>query len=226
MNRRVEALLSGVVTVCAIAVAVTVVYRQLATGPPHPVAREPTYVDRWDQLRGGGTKLGRASAPLQIVEFGDFECPYCRVFHDVVQDIMAGSPDLVALTYYHYPLSRHRYAEAAARAAECAAAQGRFADMAGELLAGQDSLGLRSWTSYARLAGVPDTVRLALCMEDSSTKGRIEAHRALAAQLAVGGTPTVIINGWRWAVPPTAGELRHIAREVEAGRSPFPRRRE
>ncbi|KPJ88078.1 MAG: hypothetical protein AMS18_13800 [Gemmatimonas sp. SG8_17] len=163
--------------------------------------------------------------PMRIVEFGDFQCPFCQNFHFAVEELMDELTDQVSLVYYDYPLDGHPFAVAAALAARCARADGRFEEMATELFAKQDSIGLRSWLSYARSAGISDTAGFRSCMQDSVSQAGVDADHALGTELGVMGTPTVIINGWRFNMPPSVDSLKHYAREIVDGRSPFVARR-
>ena len=226
MNARLEAALSSLVTICAIVVAGTFVYQQVTAPRVSAVeAQPPTRVPDWNGLLQGGLRVGPRSAPVQIVEFGDFQCPFCRVFHSAVEQLMVELPDRVSLVYYQYPLPMHRHAEAAARASVCAAKELRFAEMAHELFAKQDSIGVTPWTAFAQSAGILDAAGFLSCMASDSSQARVDADRTLATSLSVRGTPTVVIDGWRFPLPPTLDTLRRVAHEVVAGRSPFPRRR-
>ncbi len=219
MTSRVEDTLSILVTVCAVTVAGTVVWKS-STGSVSESPGRPEYVEAWDQLLDSGRRLGPASAPVQIVEFGDFQCPFCRTFHQAVLNVMDKLPGQISLVYFHLPLSIHPHAVPAARAAECAAAEELFEPMAAELLAKQDSMGMKSWASFARSVGIAHTMSFLRCTEDPLTITQIEHHRVLAAELGIKATPTVMINGWRFQAPPT-DSLALIAKEIINGRSKF-----
>ena len=224
MKPRLENALSFVVAACAVAVAGVYVYAQaFAPNPDEFRNPKPTFVDNWKTLHEGGLRIGRQSAPVQIVEFGDFECPFCKTFHGDIERIIGEFDGQVALVYYHFPLPTHPHAEAAARAATCAADQDRFAEMARALYAHQDSLGEIPWGRYASAAGVGDSSSFATCMSLETTVERVSRDKAVGTQLAVKATPTLIVNGWRFAMPPLPDTLRYIVREVIAGRSPFPK---
>lgn len=223
MPPALERVLSITVAVCAVVVAGTVVHQHFIAPKASP-ARRPTYVAGWEELRQRGLRIGTLDARVQIVEFGDFQCPFCREFHLGVEQLIAEFPGEVALVYYHFPLPNHAQAERAARAATCGADQGRFGQIAREMFSGQSALGTRSWASYAHGAGIVDTVGFVRCMESESTLTRIRADMVLASRLSVTATPTVIVNGWRFPSPPSADSLRSIARSFRAGRSPFSRR--
>lgn len=225
MSARLERVSNLVVTVCALLVAAVFVRRQLfAPAPTRAAPRPPTYVENWTALATGGSRVGPAGAAVQIVEFGDFQCPFCKRFHESVLAIMSDAPGVTSLAYRHFPLPYHEYAVPAARAAECAGEQGRFEEMATALLAFQDSIGIRPWAAFADAAGVGNRARFTTCLEDGSTDQRLAADRDAASQLGVNGTPTVLINGWRLPAGPSLDSLRWLVGEFAAGRVPFRRR--
>lgn len=225
MNRRLETFLSILLTICTVSVAATYVYQQVSR-PSSSVDPALTYIESWDRLLEGGSRVGPSSATFQIVEFGDFQCPFCRKFHFAVEELMRELAGKVSLVYYHFPLDEiHPHAVTSAQAAGCAAKDGRFAEMASQLFQKQDSIGLKPWSQYAQSAGILDTVGFKLCLQSRASEAKVYADRALGVELDVMGTPTVIINGWRFRSPPTGDSLKHYAHEVVNGRSPFPRRR-
>jgi protein-disulfide isomerase len=80
----------------------------------------------------------------------------------------------------------------------------------------QDSLGLKSWNSYAVEAGVSDTAAFARCTAEASSRGPIDDGLALGNELAVRATPTIIVNGWRFEHPPIADSLPKIIAKLSA----------
>src|SRR5258708_29974591 len=92
-------------------------------------------VSAHDHLRGPG------SAAISLVEYGDFECPYCRAAEPIVAGLMAALGDQLSVTFRHFPLSQvHPHARHAAEVAEAAASQGKFWEMHDTLFARQDAL--------------------------------------------------------------------------------------
>ena len=88
--------------------------------------------------------LGPATAPVTLIEYGDYECPYCRAAQPILKQIKEIMGDDLRLAYRHFPLSQiHPHAYQAAEAAEAAGAQGRFWEMHDLLFANQDRLGSR-----------------------------------------------------------------------------------
>lgn len=158
--------------------------------------------DDWQSWMDRGNLIGSADADVTLIEFGDFECPACRALARVLKDVVASSDGKVAVLYRHMPLESHRFSEPAALAAECAAREGRFEAMHDTLFVSQKSFGLVPWTELALSAGVEDTTAFRDCMKDNSALAVISEDRAAAARLGVNGTPTVLVNGVRFAGVP------------------------
>lgn len=224
MRSRFELAVSTLIAIAAVSVSAAALHREFfarsANAHPPEQGGPPTYLSAWRAFPSAGVTVGDSLAPVKIVEFADLECPFCRVFHERVERIRREFGDKVALVYIHYPLPNHRFARPAARAMECAASQGRFAEFQTAVFAKQDSLGLRSWAAYATDAQVTDRERFAQCAADTSTVARIEAGVALGAQIHVRGTPTVIVNGWRFPTPPDESVLSETIRALLAGKPP------
>ena len=223
MNPRLEAALSSILTLCAIAIASVVVYRQL-TPPGGAVSSQvPVEVENWSILTEGARWIGSADAAVRLVEFGDFQCPFCRVLHNEFEKVAAEYPGQVALAFQHYPLPMHADAEAAAFAADCAERQSAFPEFVNALYSYQDSIGKKSWSWFALQAGVPALATFELCINTDTSRARFDSVKSRSKTLSIQGTPTVVINGWRLPQPPNADTLRRIARDVLAGRSPYAR---
>jgi protein-disulfide isomerase len=109
--------------------------------PPTAGQQPPTLskVDDWTTFASRGELIGRRDAPVLIVEWGDFQCPFCRLAFFAIDSIMKGHPGEVALLYRHYP--NHAFAHAAARAGICADRQGAFSAMYEELFKSQEQIG-------------------------------------------------------------------------------------
>jgi protein-disulfide isomerase len=227
MRPGAENALSWALTAAALAIAVVAVRREFFSGStvaPQPrilaakgeVAREP----HWQQLVDQGIRTGDADAPIHLVEFLDLECPACRGFHlRTLREARETYGPQLAVTFVHTPLPRHRFARLAAHAAECAGQQSRFYDFVDAIFARHDSLGLKPWTSYAADAGVADVTRFAACLT-TAPAARIDSGFALAERFGITGTPTVLVNGWRFPAPPTMPELSRVIDDLLAGREP------
>ena len=139
---------------------------------------------------------GPARAPVTIVEYGDFECPYCGQAEPVVRELLAGHGD-VRYVWRHLPLNDvHPHAQLAAEAAEAAADQGAFWDMHDLLLRHQDRLQARDLVRYATDLRL-DTDRFSDHLRKHAGAARIAEDVDSADLSGVSGTPTFFINGHR-----------------------------
>jgi protein-disulfide isomerase len=164
--------------------------------------------------------MGPVQAPVQLLEFADFECPYCANLHKDVKALRVRYPFQVALTFVHFPLPMHRFAVPAAKVAECAGDQGRFEPIYDLLFEQQDKFGLKPWSEFASEAGITDNAAFETCVKRTEPILRVTEGKALGSQLDVQGTPTVVINGWKLGRPPTLDELDRMVKAIFAGKSP------
>lgn len=224
MSGRLERAATSLLTVAALCVAAAAVRREFfaprTSGSAIPEG-PPEFVAGWEQIVDNGHLIGDARAPIKLIEFGDFECPFCKRYQPRLASTLQRFSPKVAAVYVHLPLRNHRFAMPSARASECAAEQQRFGEMADALYSAQDSLGLKPWTAIARTAGVTDTGRFALCLSRPTAFPRIDSGLAIAARLGVRGTPTIIVNGWRFPVAPTDAEMDRVISALLDGKKPF-----
>ncbi len=222
MTDRHDKVLSVTLTLTAVVLAGTAVYRTFSRPQP-PAGFEPAapeYVKNWRELLPAGIRMGNKNASISIIEFSDFECPFCKRFASTLKDLRAARHDDVAIIFIHYPLDSHRFARLAARVAECAAGQGLFPRMQDLLFEKQDSLGLIPWTRLAVDVGIHDTSSFSRCAADSRVLPRVEVGLEAGRRINVRGTPTVLVNGWRLYGTPTLEQLLKVIQDIEAGRSP------
>lgn len=216
-----------VVSTSAVAVAAAAVHREFfdsRTNATGSAARRSVYMKDWRMLLPVSRRVGDSIAPVTILELTDLQCPFCKQFNRTVHKVLARYPNSVAYAFVHRPLPMHRYAEPAARAAECAASFGRFTEAVDALFEKQDSLGAKSWGSYALEAGVHDTTAFARCMASSVALGPsalVHASSTLADSLDIRATPTIILNGWRYGYVPSDTELSRAIGDLLAGRRPY-----
>jgi Na+/H+ antiporter NhaA len=145
---------------------------------------------RRDHLRGP------EKAPVTVVEYGDFECPYCGRAEPVIRELLAESGD-VRYAWRHLPLTDvHPHAQLAAEAAEAAGVQGAFWEMHDTLLRHQDALRPGDLVGYAAELGL-DTERFARDLRTHAFAARVAEDVDTADQGNVSGTPTFFINGQR-----------------------------
>jgi Na+/H+ antiporter NhaA len=139
---------------------------------------------------------GPVDAPVTVLEYGDFECPYCGQAEPVLRELLREHGE-VAYVWRHLPLNDvHPNAQRAAEAAEAAAEQGAFWEMHDLLLEHQDALGYRDLIGYARELGL-DVDRFEEDLRTRSGAGRIAQDVDSADLSAVSGTPTFFVNSLR-----------------------------
>jgi Na+/H+ antiporter NhaA len=139
---------------------------------------------------------GAPDAPVTVVEYGDFECPYCGQAEPVVRELLREHGD-IAYVWRHLPLNDvHPNAQQAAEAAEAAANQGAFWQMHDLLLERQDALGFPDLIGYARELGL-DAERFEEDLRTREGSGRIARDVDSADLSGVSGTPTFFVNGLR-----------------------------
>lgn len=192
--------LTVILAACAIAVSSAAVKRTFFSGPEPP----EIVVDRWRELARAGNRMGPAAAPVTIIEFSDFQCPFCKQAADLLEDVRKQYPGQVAVVYRHMPLPSHRYADRAALASECAAEQGAFKAYHDALFARPDSIGVTAWDAYAQRTGVRDLPRFRECVDSQRLVTRVEADLRAGRRLGFSGTPAFVINGkgFTGSVPP------------------------
>jgi len=144
----------------------------------------------------GSPTLGNHAAKVAIVEFSDFQCPFCRRFHSETYPTLKEryiDTGKVMLVYRDLPLDFHPASKGAAVAARCAGAQGHFWDMADALFDGQERLGAAYYHELAGRLGF-DAAAFKSCLEDASVVNGIARDVVDAAALGVEGTPTFFIG--------------------------------
>ncbi len=140
---------------------------------------------------------GAADAPITLVEYGDFECPYCAVAYSRVKLVEEHFAKRLRFAFRHFPLSQtHPLAEPAAEAAETAGAHGRFWEMHDGLYENPDRLDLPLFFALAEMIDIPESeLRTALTTQKYSPKIKSDFHSGVRS--GVNGTPTFFINGVR-----------------------------
>jgi Na+/H+ antiporter NhaA len=159
---------------------------------------------------------GDMGAPVTLVEYGDYECPYCGQAEDVIRELLAAHDDDVRYVWRHLPLNDvHPSAQLAAEAAEAAAAQGAFWDMHDLLLRHQDELRPLHLRRYAEQLGL-DIDRFRDDLRRREHYGRVAEDVASADASGVAGTPSFFINGRRHE---GAYDIDTLTRAVHAARA-------
>jgi protein-disulfide isomerase len=150
---------------------------------------------------------GAADAPVTLLEYGDFQCPFCRAAHAEVEGLRRRMGRRLAFVYRHFPLSNlHPRAQPAAEAAEAAGAQERFWDMHDILFERQDALQDEDLLAYAEEVGL-DLQGFASDLVNGTHAPRVREDFMSGVRSGVNGTPTFFINGLRYNGPADAGSL-------------------
>jgi len=161
----------------------------------------------------GFPSIGPANAPITIVEFSDYQCPFCTQWHDnTYKPLLAAYPDKIRLVYRNFPLPFHQNAFMSAEAAMCAGDQNAYWQYHDALFKNNDQLNNQAGTVvdksfYVNLAGGLglDTTTFSDCLTTEKHKQAVQSDIDYANNLppdsdgsaAVGGTPTFFINGYR-----------------------------
>jgi protein-disulfide isomerase len=141
-----------------------------------------------------GPSLGDKDARVVMVEYSDFQCPYCSRARTTVTQVLAAYPGKVRVVFHHFPLPFHENAFKAAEAAECAQDQGKFWAMHDRMFDHQDALDVASLKLAARELGF-DGVAFDACLDSARNHDRVEQSAKKARALGVEGTPHFFING-------------------------------
>jgi len=140
---------------------------------------------------------GPADAPVTVLEYGDYECPYCRGAFRDVHELLAEHPDEIRFVFRNFPIPQvHPHAEQAAEAAEAAAAQGNFWPMYELLLQPYAQLDTDSLVSYARIIGL-DIARFREDLTERRYAAKIESDVQEGLRNGVNATPKFYVNSQR-----------------------------
>jgi protein-disulfide isomerase len=140
------------------------------------------------------TRGGPASAEVKIVEWSDFQCPFCSRAGPTLEQIQKEYGDQVQVAFKHMPLPMHSKAQAAHEAAEAAHKQGKFWEMHDKIFSDQRGMSEAKYLEYAQEIGL-DLDQFKKDLQSSKTKQRIAADMAQASELGVTGTPAFFVNG-------------------------------
>ncbi len=150
---------------------------------------------------------GPADAPVTLVEYGDYECPYCGRAHPIVKEVQERLGDKLRFVFRNFPITTsHPRAEHAAEAAEAAGAQGQFWSMHDLIYESQPRLSDEDLRSYAEQVGL-DVERFDRELADHSYAERVRDDFMGGVRSGVNGTPTFFINGARYDDPYDADTL-------------------
>ena len=163
---------------------------------PVPTGFAPQGAPAKIDVRADDPVRGNPRAPVTIVLFSDFQCPYCARVEPILKDVEQAYGDKVKVVWKHQPLSFHQQALPAAEAAEAAREQGKFWQMHDRLFANQRALSPALYEQVAREIGL-DVNRFKQTIASGRHRARIQQDQALAMSVGANGTPTMFINGER-----------------------------
>ena len=200
--------------------------------PPAPAFTMPTVADSALSKSARGYTIGSASAKVEIVEFGDFECPTCGTFATVTEpDVrkLLVNTGIARFTFYDFPLTNlHPNTLVAAGAAACADDQAKFWEMHDAIFEGQFEWNGQGTSNprgvistYAQRLGL-DMSKWDACMNANTHAERIRANYALGVTKRVGGTPTFFINGTQLEANGTYDNIKAAVDAAVAPSLPIP----
>ncbi len=143
---------------------------------------------------GSSPIKGNKNAPVTIIEFSDFQCPYCSRIQPTLKQVLNAYPEDVRLVYKHFPLAFHKYARPAAKASLAAREQGKFWEMHDIIFENYNKLTDESFGEFASKLGL-DTNRFTADYNSTKYDQEIQQDFLLGQKVNVRGTPTLYLNG-------------------------------
>jgi len=137
---------------------------------------------------------GVASAPVTIIEFSDYQCPFCARVNPALEQVRKTYGDKVKIVFKDFPLPNHPQAPKAAEAAHCAGEQGKYWEMHDHLFANQRALNVPELKQHAATLGL-DAAKFNQCLDSGKHAGLVAAGTAQGERMGVNSTPTLYING-------------------------------
>jgi protein-disulfide isomerase len=172
----------------------TKLMEQAANAPPPAPPAAPAPAEKQDITVGDAPIKGAKNAPVTIVEWSDFQCPFCGRVIPTVKQIEDTYKGKVRIAFKHQPLPFHNNAEMAAEAAMAANEQGKFWEMHDKMFANQQALDRPNLEKYAQEIGL-NMARFKAALDSSKFKDRIQKDSAEGMKVGANGTPTFFING-------------------------------
>lgn len=186
-------------------ILVWIVYRQEPTPPSKTVQAPKNFTTSNASVPAGASSasiatdddpsIGPMTAAVTIVEFSDFECPFCKQAFPIIRELMATYGDRVRYIYRDFPVSEiHDNAEKAAEAGACANAQGKFWALHDKIFQYAPQITVPDLKNYARASGV-DMSLFTTCLDSGQFANEVQQDYSDGVALGVRGTPTWFING-------------------------------
>ena len=166
-------------------------------------------------------RRGPQDAPVVIVEFADYECPYCQQIHPELKKLQAEFAGKVAVAFKDFPLPMHAHAEKAAEATRCAAEQGKFWDFHDLLFDNAPKFDPAQLKEHARTLKL-DAPRFDQCLDAGEQAAAVRKDFAEGQRLGLTGTPSFFINGHYLTGAAKYNTLREIVEQQLATPAPPP----
>jgi protein-disulfide isomerase len=182
-------------------------------------ANQPLSPDLQAAILSGGAAFGPEDSKVKIVEFSDFECPYCSKAASVVQQIKEKYGNKVRFVFRQFPLPMHPHAHVAAEAALAANAQGKFWEFHDELFKNQQALERPQLEEHAKKTGL-DMTQFKKSLDDKKFGEQVDADVKLGEKVSVQGTPTMFLNGARVENPTDFSALASMIDAALSGTPP------
>ncbi len=161
---------------------------------------------------GAAPSFGPENAKVTIVEFSDFQCPFCSKAANVTSQIKEKYGDKVRFVFRQFPLPFHPNAHEAAEASLAADAEGKFWPFHDKLFANQSALDRKAIEGYAKEVGL-DVSKFKKALDDKTYAAQVDADMKLGEEVAVDGTPTMFLNGAR---VPNPTDFEGISKQIDA----------
>ncbi len=142
-----------------------------------------------------GPARGPKGAPITIVEFSDFQCPYCIQAEKTVSELLKAYPDKIRLVYRDFPLPSHPLAPKAAEASHCADAQGKYWELHDRMFGAEGKIEVGDLKKLAREIQGLDGDKFDKCLDGGEMKKVVDAHHAAGEKIGISGTPAFFVNG-------------------------------
>ncbi|HTU63810.1 MAG TPA: thioredoxin domain-containing protein, partial [Polyangiales bacterium] len=156
---------------------------------------------------------GPKESKVTVVEFSDFQCPYCSRAATTVTDLKKKYGDKVLFVFRQYPLSFHENAHISAEASLAAHEQGKFWELHDKMFENQKKLDRASLDGYAKDVGL-NVAAFKKALDDKKYKDAVDAELKLGEEVAVDGTPTMFVNGKRVSNPTSVEEVSKVIDEA------------
>jgi protein-disulfide isomerase len=168
------------------------------------------------QVEAKGPSRGPENAKVTIVEFSDFQCPFCSKAHDTVEEVMQAYAGKVRLVFRQFPLEFHKMAPKAAEASLCANEQGKFWEYHDTLFKNQQKLEVPDLKAHATATGL-DLAKFTACLDDNKFAKTVQEDMAAAKKVGVTGTPAFFINGVSLSGAQPLDEFKKVIDQELAG---------